>query len=106
MLPKKNRADKKVVERIFKEGRVINAPNLALRFVASRGPARISVIVPKSTAKKAVERNRLRRRGYSVLEKYIKQLPLGLAGVLIFKKYQEDFSIIEDEIKNIFNKIN
>ena len=38
--------------------------------------------------------------------KYIKQFPLGLAGVLIFKKYQENVSIIEDEIKNIFNKIN
>jgi ribonuclease P protein component len=107
MPPKKNRADKKTVERIFKEGKFINSPNLTFKFFINRGnERRISVIVPKSVAKKAVDRNFLRRRGYSVLRKYTNQFPTGLLGVFIFKKYQSDLSIIEDEIKNILNKIN
>ena len=106
MLPKKNRADKKAVEKIFKEGQLVNSSDLAFRFIPIRGSTRISVIVPKSVAKKAVERNRLRRHGYSVLEKYIKHFPSGFVGALIFKKYQQDVLIIENEIKKIFAKIN
>lgn len=114
MLPKKNRADKKAVENIFKacppngrEGRFLNFPNLTFKYINTGGKqTRISFIVPKSTAKLAVKRNLLRRRGYSVLKKYIGQFPSGLTGVFIFRKYQEDVSIIENEIKNTLFKIN
>jgi len=125
MLPKKNRADKKAVGRIFKEGKFINSPNLTFRFVSTREyesfsskqpdsslPTRkflcprISVIVPKAVAKLAVKRNLLRRLGYSVLEKYINQFPSPLLGVFVFKKYQDNVLILEHEIKNILNKVN
>jgi ribonuclease P protein component len=107
MLPKKNRADKKAVERVFKEGKIINSPFLTFRFVPVRdGSRRISVIAPKSVAKLAVKRNLLRRRGYDALKKYLPQFPAGIIGVLIFKKYQTDIMTIENEIKNILRKIN
>jgi ribonuclease P protein component len=108
MLPKKNRADKKAVEKVFKDGRFLNSPNLTFKFLSSKDSPipRISVIVPKSVAKLAVKRNFLRRLGYSVLEKYINQFPAGTLGVFVFKKYQEDVSIIENEIKNTLSKIN
>ncbi|MFA6533164.1 MAG: ribonuclease P protein component [Patescibacteria group bacterium] len=107
MLPKKNRADKKAVEKIFKEGRVFNFPFLTFKFILTNNNIpRISFIVPKSVSKLAVKRNRLRRLGYSVLEKYLKESPAGLMGVFIFKKYQDDILIIGNEIKNIFAKIN
>lgn len=123
MLPKKNRADKKAVEKIFKEGKFVNSPNLTFKFVM-RGNKdflmsnteascsllkplfpRISVIVPKSVAKLAVKRNSLRRLLYSILMKYIKDLPVSLVGVFIFKKAENDTIILENEIKTIFNKI-
>ena len=123
MLPKKNRADKKAVEKIFKEGKFVNSPNLTFKFVI-RGDnkflmsntessyslrnllsPRISVIVPKSIAKLAVKRNFLRRLLYSILIKYIKDLPISLVGVFIFKKAENDVIILENEIKTIFNKI-
>jgi ribonuclease P protein component len=107
MLPKKNRADKKAVERIFKEGRFIDSPNLTFKFILIHGnERRVSVVVPKKVAKLAVKRNLLRRRGYVVLDKYIDQFPVGLIGIFVFKKFQDSISIIEDEIKNILNKIN
>jgi ribonuclease P protein component len=125
MLPKKNRADKKAVEKIFKEGKFLNSLNLTFKYIKIRGTEsflvgkdeascpllklsvpRISVIAPKSIAKLAVKRNLLRRRGYDVLGKYINQFPLGIWGVFVFKKYQDDVLIIENEIKNILSKIN
>ncbi len=125
MLPKKNRADTKTVEIIFKEGKFLNSPNLTFKYILPRGSEnffaakneaslplqkpslpRVSVIAPKSIAKLAVQRNLLRRQGYKALEKHIDQFPAGLVGVFIFKKYQEDISILENEIKNLLSKIN
>ena len=114
MLPKKNRADTNEVGRIFKacppngrEGVFLNSPNLTFKFFKNNNKeVKISFIAPKNIAKLAVKRNLLRRRGYSALKNYISLFPSGITGVFIFKKYQDDISILEDEIKNIFNKIN
>ena len=51
-------------------------------------------------------RNKLRRIGYNILKKNKNYLPVGLIGVFVFKKYQDDIYMIENEIKTIFNKIN
>ncbi|MFZ2072675.1 MAG: ribonuclease P protein component [Minisyncoccia bacterium] len=121
MLSKNNRADKKAVDQIFKEGRFVNSTNLTLKFInllQKNTHPRISFIVPKTVSKKAVVRNLLRRRGYAVLRKYFKQFPSGFLGVFIFnKKGGEVFSgrknknknpikELENEIKLILNKLN
>lgn len=108
MLPKKNRADKKAVEKIFKEGKFINSLFLTFKFILTKSPSlpQISFIAPKNVAKLAVKRNLLRRRGYTALREHINQFPPGLVGVFVFKKYQDDVLIIQNEIKNIFSKIN
>ena len=108
MLPKKNRVDTKMVGEIFKGGKFINSPNLTFKFILTNQSSapRISFVAPKGIAKSAVKRNLLRRRGYAVLKKYIAHFPLGLLGVFLFKKYQDDTTIIENEIKNILHKIN
>ena len=108
MLPKKNRADTKTVEKIFKEGKLFSSPNLTFRFliIKDNQNRRISVIVPKAVTKLAVKRNLLRRRGYNALKKFITQFPADIVGVLVFKKYRDDVLIIENEIKSILNKIN
>ncbi|MEK9181675.1 MAG: ribonuclease P protein component [Patescibacteria group bacterium] len=108
MLPKKNRADKKAVEKIFKTGKFLTSFSLTFKFILNNNSTvpQISFIAPKSVAKLAVQRNLLRRRGYAVLGKYIQKFPSGLVGAFVFRKYQDDISIIENEIKNILNKIN
>src|SRR3989344_4996308 len=100
MLSKKNRADKKTVEKIFKEGNILDTPNLTFRFVLTNNQNTpcISFITPKNITKLAVKRNLLRRRGYDALEEHINKFPTRLSGVFIFKKIQEDISIIENEI--------
>jgi len=107
MLSKISRAGTKEVGRIFKEGKFINSPNLTFKYIKNNDKSpKISFIAPKNVAKLAVERNLLRRRGYSALKNHMSLSPAGIAGVFIFKKYQDDVSILSDEIKNILNKIN
>ena len=108
MLPKKNRTDTKGVNLLFKEGRFIASQNLTFKFILTNTTAfpRISFIAPKSIAKLAVKRNSLRRRGYRALQKHINDFPPGILGAFIFRKYQDNVSIIEDEIKKILSKIN
>ena len=107
MLPKKNRADTKEIDKIFKGGKFIVSSSLTFKYIKTDGKiVKISFIAPKSVAKLAVKRNLLRRRGYSALEKHIKLFPLGIVGAFVFKKYEDDVSVIENEIKTILNKIN
>ncbi len=107
MLPKKNRACVKEVEKIFKVGKSVFSPNLTFKYLETGDKTqKISFIAPKNVAKLAVERNSLRRKGYKALEKHIALSPVGLIGIFIFKKYQDDISTLENEIKNILSKIN
>jgi ribonuclease P protein component len=108
MLPKKNRVSKKDIDEIFKKKNFIGSDSLTFKFLLKDNfkVRKISFIAPKNIARLAVKRNLLRRRGYVALEKYINQFPSGILGVFIFKKYQDNILTIENEIKNILNKIN
>ena len=108
MLKKKNRADKKDIDSLFKKGKFFNLPNLTFKYLIENKPfaPKISFVVPKSVAKLAAKRNSLRRMGYNILGKFIKQFPLGLTGVFVFKKHQDDPIIIENEIKKTLSQIN
>ncbi len=107
MLPKKNRANTKEVDKIFKEGKFLNSSNLTFKYFRNNSKEiKISFIVSKNITKLAVKRNLLRRRGYTALKKHINQFPVGITGVFIFKKYLDDISILENEIKDILSKIN
>ncbi len=127
MFLKKNRADKKEIAHIFSKGVFVNSNNITLKYLIQSKAnnahtiKHTSFIVPKSTAKSAVDRNLLRRRGYAVLANCIDHLPSGFLGVFIFNKKSMDFfgkkskdriknkesiQYLENEIKNILTKIN
>ena len=88
MLPKKNRADKKTVDKIFKKGVFVGSTNLILKYINenNQNEPQISFIAPKGVAKRAVDRNSLKRRGYLILQKYIQYFPLGFSGAFVFGK--------------------
>ena len=107
MLPKKNRVDKKGIALIFKKGDFTTSPIFTFKFIRIyTGERKISFIVPKNVVKLAVKRNSLRRKGYLALKKYLNQFPSGILGVFVFKRPEEDILKIENEIKNILDKIN
>lgn len=123
MLPKINRPDKGAIAELFSTGLSVSSPYLTLKFVPRSGGRhfRVSFIVPKAAAKRAVDRNMLRRRGYRALEKHATALPAQFLGAFIFnKKSMEQFgqrsrskafrgesiTNLENEIEKILRKIN
>ncbi|MEI7765141.1 MAG: ribonuclease P protein component [bacterium] len=118
MLSKKNRADKRLIDKIFKEGKFVNSPNLTLKFINTKeGNVKISFITPKTVSKRAVDRNLLRRRGYVILKKHLSLFPIGFIGAVIFGKKSMVFfggrknktknpnQNLEKEINIILNKL-
>jgi len=111
MISKQNRVDKKLIDQIFKTGRFISSSNLTFKFTSSptpllikeRGATKIAFIVSKTVSKKAVVRNLLRRRGYFILKKYIKQFPVGISGAFIFGK--KSFELFGKRKSKIYNPI-
>lgn len=104
MLPKKKRITKQLFQDIMQNGKVINDPFFLLRYKVSKIP-QYSVVAPKSVAKQAVLRNKLRRQGYYVLNQYPK-LP-SILGIFFYKKEAKniDFKDIKKSINTLLGKI-
>ncbi len=88
MLLKKNRVTKKDMEEMFKRGSSVFSANLNLRFLlnSTEKEPKIAFIVPKTVSKKAIIRNRLRRRGYQIIQEKLSSLPKKMKMVFIFGK--------------------
>lgn len=117
MLPKENRLTTLGVKESFKKGRVLGTQNLKIRFILQGKKQKISCIVPKSVSRRAIDRNLLKRRGYVVIRKYLKNIPQNIVGAIIFgnnslktfggRKNKENNPIfnLNNEIKELFSKI-
>ncbi|MDP3958070.1 MAG: ribonuclease P protein component [bacterium] len=86
MLPRRKRVGKALFSLVFKEGTAVHSPHLFLKVLKTAGTGRFSVVVGKNAAKKATERNRLRRRGYALLSKRFSAWPDGVSGIIFIKK--------------------
>lgn len=74
MLAKKNRIPRKLFKNLLEEKRYFNSPHFSLRVAHSTDNARIAVSVSKKVSKKAVDRNKLRRRAYATVLPMVKDL--------------------------------
>jgi ribonuclease P protein component len=106
MLKKINRLDKRSVDKVFKKGFYLNSLFLTFKFLKTNTPSfRISVVVPKSTNKLAVKRNKLKRMVYDIIKKNIDDSLKGVWGVFIFKKEPDNLLVLENEIKKLFSLV-
>lgn len=64
MLPKKNRLKKKKdFERVFMNGKIIKCQDLFLKYIDNdKEDTKIGIVVSKKVSKKAVDRNKAKRR--------------------------------------------
>jgi ribonuclease P protein component len=102
MLPKKKRITKELFADIIKKGRVVHGSLFLFRYIKKENP-HYAFVAPKAVAKSAVERNRLRRRGYAALRLCtIKPI----AGIFFYKKIAPKASFVEikKDIDSILNK--
>ncbi|OGC88740.1 hypothetical protein A2419_03185 [Candidatus Adlerbacteria bacterium RIFOXYC1_FULL_48_26] len=70
MLPKRRRLSAREVKDVLAAGRSRRASLLSAKYVTGSNVLRASAVVSKKVAKKAVERNRLRRALYRALTAY------------------------------------
>ncbi len=107
MLPKRRRVTKKLLEQTLKEGSVLHSPSFIFRF-KKESPDKYShfaFIVPKTVSKSAVERNKMRRKGYNIVRKMSINKGYGL---FFYKKGSQKSTIEElnNEIKGLISKAN
>lgn len=109
MLPKNRRIEKKYFGKITKFGKRYNSDLFSLYKLPisdkdTRVPSKFSFSVSKKVSKLAVDRNKLRRRGYSVVSKHIKSITPGFFYYFSFKKLENNgFLTIEKDLMRLLS---
>ena len=108
MLPKENRLRKaKEFQRAGARNNRFVQEGLVLKRGAARpGPLKVGIVVSKKTAKKAVERNRIRRLLREAIRHDIAELKSGSDVVLIVLPGfgAENFLEVQEKVRRIFKK--
>lgn len=108
MLPKINRLKKKRdIERVFKNGKGFKEDFLILKAIKNDlKNSRFAFIVPQKVSKKAVLRNKIRRRLSELVRLKIKKIKKGLDIILLALPGLEErnFWEIEEIINKLFTK--
>lgn len=102
MFSKKKRVTKELFQAIMKQGRTLPGSLFVFRYMKQDNPA-FAFVAPKSVAKQAVERNRMRRVGYACLRSF----PINTsAGIFFYKKGSNKATTLEikQDIKGILEK--
>lgn len=106
MLPKKKRIAKNVFNGVLKAGKSAFSPYMTLRYTATSGQSRFAAVVPKAVAKKAVERNHIRRRIYESVKSVEKSVIFGYSCVFFAKKeiVSLTFAELEKQVADLLTK--
>jgi len=106
MLSKNNRIERKDFPYILKNGKRFNSP-IFLLYVAknNESKSKFAFSVSKKVLKTAVERNKYRRRGYSVIKNKLKLIKTGYFFFFSFKKGigKPKHSTIEEDINSLLS---
>lgn len=92
MLPRWHRlTSEKDIKRVFRKGAVFFSPYLVLKKVASGKPgaSRFAVVVSQKLAKKATQRNRIRRVIYEIIRLKLAKIKNGSDCIIIPKKTEK-----------------
>ena len=110
MLPKKRRIKRGDFPYLISKGRRYNTPHLLLYVVKmaenkANSATKVSFSVSKKVCSKAVDRNKLRRRGYSIISSHISEIQPNFECFFVFKKDSLDvsFKALEDEILELLS---
>ena len=107
MLSSTHRLRSSEVEEVFLKGRRLGTPLLSFVSLSPVDRAAFAVVVTKKVARSAVDRNKIRRRVYSILSK-VKNYHTKVHGVFLPKKETKNisFAVLEKEIENILIRAN
>jgi len=107
MLAKKHRINKKIFEEIFRKGKIFSTEYLYVKTLpVSEKHSIFAFVVSSKVVKKAVERNKIKRRARHIVKKILPRVKNGLGIIIFFKKKigGMTFADIEKEIMAVFKK--
>jgi ribonuclease P protein component len=113
MLKKDNRlSGNKQIKEVFEKGKMRQSPLFGVLHIKDKTPAvagqvKFGIVVSKKISKKAVERNRIRRKIYKEVGDILPQIKEGLRVVFLIKKamLQASDEEIGKEVKKGLEKI-
>jgi ribonuclease P protein component len=110
MLHRKYRLTRKAdVDRVFRRGRSVSGQDLALKFLPNNASAsRAAVLVGTKLSKKAVHRNRIKRRLREVLRLHFERVPAGIDLLVIarsIKLRDAEFERITAAVVDLLSKV-
>lgn len=87
MLAKSRRLTKSLFKRVIDEGYTQNTQFALVKSIKIAGESRFAVSVSKKVSKNATDRNKIRRRAYSVIREFIQdeRVKDGVYGVFMMK---------------------
>ena len=105
MLPKSHRITKELFSGVMKNGKTFSSPLFVFCYIPQKSP-QYAFVAPKTVAKQAILRNKLRRQGYNALSQNPK-IP-SVLGIFFYKKQAKiaPFEEIKKGINEVFSKIN
>ena len=100
---KKKRVTKKLFDQVIKEGATLSGSFFVFKYIYKYNSPTYAFVTPKKLKINAVKRNRLRRRGYSI----IREIPLNKGlGIFFYKKESlgVDLGMLKKDIIDILKK--
>ncbi|MDD3032766.1 MAG: ribonuclease P protein component [Candidatus Pacebacteria bacterium] len=106
MLKRENRLTKKKdFERVYKKGRGIKTDSLFLKILENEQEiTRIGIVISKKVSKRAVIRNKIKRRIREIVKKSSLKPGFDLIIVTYPQIKEKDFQQLEEEINQLFKK--
>jgi ribonuclease P protein component len=110
MLSKKNKLSAKLFSLFGRSGRLFHSDNLTLRYgakVLSGDDYKVSVVVSRKVSPKAVQRNLLKRKVFSIVRNSKENLKPKSVYIFYLKKTINGVEIrdIEKEVNNLLRKV-
>lgn len=105
MLPKTQRLQKRLFSESFSHSKIHSSDILTLRYKAFSGLAsKVSVVVSKKVAQKAVDRNSLKRKLYEITQKVLKNTKKPYVLMVFPKKgaTTTSFNELEKDLTTLF----
>ena len=101
MLEKKRKIGRSMFPKVFSHGNILQTRLFTLRSLLNKkkndAPSRFSFVVSKKVARTAPARNKLKRRGYAIIQKNISRARPGYTNIFFMKKSAPDVSFMEFE---------
>jgi len=110
MIPKDRKVERDIFPTFPQKGKVFNSNSLNLKVysnpLSETNKTKFSFIVSKKVSNKAVKRNLLKKRGYSILDEVLDKTKDGFVCIFFFKKESlgVDFNDLKKEILLLLKK--